>query len=434
MTYVPTFSRKTYPEMSAGRSRRCHGLLLILLLLRGDIAVVTASVENASSSLADSGEIFRSLLKDCDPGVRPDVDGPPVVVRCGFFVVSFGPFSDINMDYQLDIYLRQTWVDPRLTFRRFGDSDHVLVSAKSMEHVWKPDLFFRNGKSASFHRVTAPNKLMRIYNNGTVLYSTRITLTLACTMNLRRFPMDHQRCSVQIESYSYETNAMQLEWDGIKGVSHEEDMDLPQFRLLSKKTTKTSVVYKTGTFPGLTATFELEHLFGFFLLQTYIPTILIVILAWVSFWVNLDAVPARISLGVTTVLTMATQLSGCKESIPNVHYPKAIDIWMTMCMLFVFVSLVEFAFVNALSRDSSNKDNEGKKKKECENYETVKGSIEEKFVGPYVIESQWTITCGFSSGREAALFLERVSQICFPIAFIIFNVVYWSVYLRPYEY
>ena len=86
----------------------------------------------------------------------------------------------------------------------------------------------------------------------------------------------------------------------------------------------------------------------------------------------MDAVPARISLGVTTVLTMATQLSGCKESIPNVHYPKAIDIWMTMCMLFVFVSLVEYAFVNALSRDSSKKDNEGEKKKECENDETVK--------------------------------------------------------------
>ena len=65
----------------------------------------------------------------------------------------------------------------------------------------------------------------------------------------------------------------------------------------------------------------------------------------------MDAVPARISLGVTTVLTMATQLSGSKSSIPQVHYPKAIDIWMSMCMLFVFVSLVEYAFVNALSRE-----------------------------------------------------------------------------------
>ena len=86
----------------------------------------------------------------------------------------------------------------------------------------------------------------------------------------------------------------------------------------------------------------------------------------------MDAVPARISLGVTTVLTMATQLSGSKASIPKVHYPKAIDIWMTMCMLFVFVSLVEFAFVNALSRGSLKKENEDEKKKECEKGETVK--------------------------------------------------------------
>ena len=107
----------------------------------------------------------------------------------------------------------------------------------------------------------------------------------------------------------------------------------------------------SGTFPCLQASFDLERLYGFFILQTYVPSILIVILSWVSFWVNMDAVPARISLGVTTVLTMATQLSGSKSSIPKVSYPKAIDVWMSMCMLFVFLSLVEYAFVNALSRE-----------------------------------------------------------------------------------
>ena len=76
-------------------------------------------------------------------------------------------------DYRLDIYLRQTWVDPRLTFERVGDTENVIVSAKDIVHIWKPDLFFPNEKSASFHDVTVPNKLMRIYHNGTVLYSSR---------------------------------------------------------------------------------------------------------------------------------------------------------------------------------------------------------------------------------------------------------------------
>ena len=94
----------------------------------------------------------------------------------------------------------------------------------------------------------------------------------------------------------------------------------------------------------------------------------------------MDAVPARISLGVTTVLTMATQLSGSKASIPQVHYPKAIDVWMSMCMMFVFLSLVEYAFVNALSRESES---EKKKREKCED-EKVSFSFNTTFFSKYV--------------------------------------------------
>ena len=40
-----------------------------------------------------------------------------------------------------------------------------------------------------------------------------------------------------------------------------------------------------------------------------------------------DAVPARITLGVTTVLTMATQLSGSRGTTITVSYAKALDVW-----------------------------------------------------------------------------------------------------------
>ncbi|KAI0233032.1 Glycine receptor subunit alpha-3 [Lamellibrachia satsuma] len=206
-------------------------------------------------------------------------------------------------------------------------------------------------------------------------------------------------------------------------------MDLPQFRLASEKMVKTLEIYPTGTFSRLTARYDLERIFGFFLLQTYLPTILIVILAWVSFWINMDSAPARVGLGITTVLTMAAQLSGSKASIPKVHYSKAIDIWMAACMMFVFVALIEYAFVNALSQTQVK---EHKKKKDCKTDDIVK----KKFASHYVFEPQLKSTpmCSFSTGRETAIFIERVFRICFPVAFVVFNIVYWSVYLRPYEY
>ena len=86
------------------------------------------------------------------------------------------------------------------------------------------------------------------------------------------------------------------------------------------------------------------------MIQLYVPSALIVILSWVSFWISADAIPARISLGVLTILTMTTQSSGSSRNLPRVSYVKAVDVWMAVCLLFVFAALLEFAVVNVLSR------------------------------------------------------------------------------------
>jgi len=89
---------------------------------------------------------------------------------------------------------------------------------------------------------------------------------------------------------------------------------------------------------------------GYFLIQVYVPSILIVILSWVSFWINVDASPARVSLGLLTVLTTTTMSGGARASLPRVSYIKAIDVWMIVCLVFVFSSLIEYAIVNVLAR------------------------------------------------------------------------------------
>jgi len=92
---------------------------------------------------------------------------------------------------------------------------------------------------------------------------------------------------------------------------------------------------------------------GYFLIQVYVPSILIVILSWVSFWINVDASPARVSLGLLTVLTTTTMSGAARESLPRVSYIKAIDVWMIICLVFVFASLIEYAVVNVIARRPS---------------------------------------------------------------------------------
>lgn len=74
----------------------------------------------------------------------------------------------------------------------------------------------------------------------------------------------------------------------------------------------------SGKFTCIEVRFHLERQMGYYLIQMYIPSLLIVILSWVSFWINMDAAPARVALGITTVLTMTTQSSGSRASLPKV--------------------------------------------------------------------------------------------------------------------
>lgn len=76
--------------------------------------------------------------------------------------------------------------------------------------------------------------------------------------------------------------------------------------------------FLTGKFTCIEVKFHLERQMGYYLIQMYIPSLLIVILSWVSFWINMDAAPARVGLGITTVLTMTTQSAGSRASLPKV--------------------------------------------------------------------------------------------------------------------
>ncbi|XP_076314630.1 glutamate-gated chloride channel-like [Tachypleus tridentatus] len=254
-------------------------------------------------------------------------------------------------DYTLDIYLRQTWLDHRLNLAIFVVNHTVTMSGKDIiSRMWKPDLFFRNVKEAAFHFVTVPNMLLKISPEGVVLYSMRLTLRLSCHMNFRYNPLDTQRCHLLLGTYAQTTDQVELAWQENNPIIVEEPLHLPEFDMTGYTFGSLLHSIDTGNFSFLNTTFTLKRQNGYHMIQTYLSTFMIVMISWVSFWLNVDAVPARVTLGVTTLLTLTTVAGGIRTNLPPVSYVKAIDVWIGVCTIMVFGVLLEFTLVNYLSR------------------------------------------------------------------------------------
>ncbi|KAM6963270.1 gamma-aminobutyric acid receptor subunit beta-3 isoform 2-T2 [Aplochiton taeniatus] len=290
-------------------------------------------------------ETVDKLLKGYDIRLRPDFGGAPVAVGMSIDVASIDMVSEVNMDYTLTMYFQQYWRDKRLAYG--GIPLNLTLDNRVADQLWVPDTYFLNDKKSFVHGVTVKNRMIRLHPDGTVLYGLRITTTAACMMDLRRYPLDEQNCTLEIESYGYTTDDIEFYWKGgnsaVTGVTR---IELPQFSIVDYKLVSRNVVFSTGAYPRLSLSFKLKRNIGYFILQTYMPSILITILSWVSFWINYDASAARVALGITTVLTMTTINTHLRETLPKIPYVKAIDMYLMGCFVFVFLALLEYAFVN----------------------------------------------------------------------------------------
>ncbi|XP_044017384.1 glutamate-gated chloride channel isoform X3 [Aphidius gifuensis] len=324
---------------------------------------------------AKEKEVLDDILgeKTYDARIRPSgengTDGP-TNVHVNIYLRSISRIDDYNMEYSVQLTFREQWLDERLKFNDYGGRLKYLTLTESTR-VWMPDLFFSNEKEGHFHNIIMPNVYIRIFPNGNVLYSIRISLTLSCPMNLKLYPLDRQTCSLRMASYGWTTDDLVFVWKEGDPVQVVKNLHLPRFTLEKFLTDYCNSKTNTGEYSCLKVDLLFKREFSYYLIQIYIPCCMLVIVSWVSFWLDQSAVPARVSLGVTTLLTMATQTSGINASLPPVSYTKAIDVWTGVCLTFVFGALLEFALVNYASRSDMHRENIKKKYREIEHSSSV---------------------------------------------------------------
>ncbi|KAL6257176.1 hypothetical protein P5V15_012106 [Pogonomyrmex californicus] len=417
--------------------------------------------------------------------IRPP-PGAPVIVNFNILVVDINSINVEDMDFRVDMFVSQSWIESRLNTPQDifeEDDDYVILPPEFFDNLWQPDPYFLNSKVSEIATLSHKFSLVTLYRNKTIKYSARINAIVACQMEFQLYPMDIQICPIYIESckskmdniitrlnflillfkmanrrderkhirlfiaVSYNRKKLRLKW-GAGGVTVNPELKLLQYDIGKPAVFEESIDYmleKNGNFSRLVVFFRFERQIGHHLIQTFAPSTLVVMLSWFSFWLDLDAIPGRVALLVTSMLTLVTMFTGLKSDIPPVAYIKALDIWMAGCMMFVFAALGEFVVVKVL--DLRHVKNDSQSSTEPRSFSRLMAMVkrqsiwDDKFIHATKPKNKHTSNNLLSTlwvdpecqimqtHKTRSQKIDCYSRIVFPIIFLLFVVLYWPIIL-----
>ncbi|XP_077990653.1 glycine receptor subunit alpha-2-like [Glandiceps talaboti] len=393
-------------------------------------------------------QFLKNINSNYSKEMQPYAGEKPIEVKCSVAVSAFSSVNEKDMDYSMTFNLRKKWHDPRL---QFDSPDSVVFQSEAAEILWVPVTFFPDAKYGILHDLTDENQILEIWPDGTVVRTMRLTMTLICHMNAGSFPMDSQQCSLKLQSLAYHQTELVLVWDD-NAVTLRDSLHVPTFHVSPPilQSCESSEFHK-DEYSCLEVVFQLERSMVQTLLQIYLTSTLVVFLSWISFWINPRSEPARVTIGMTSILTLSTEITGVQNSIPGGSNASAIDVWLAICLVFVFAVLIEFAAVSyghtKLSKRRMTRDSQ---------HNTANSKVDDKKYGSdksgQVIVEMEAVTSNpqdrpstsdsyvhYRPGCcerfrnnfkvEEPADMDHCCRILFPLAFLIFNIAYWCSYL-----
>ena len=396
-----------------------------------------------------------------------------------FIIKEVSNVDDKSQSISVSMYFSVRWFEPRLminptaedwTEPKLGPDDHVNVSPETIKYLWYPDLEIYGLEKFNLHKVLKEMSGVRIIKNRTIDYELRVVVTISCQMNFNNYPLDSQECPFQVGSYfgtvKTVTCTSYFEFD------EERQRSLQYFTEIKSLSEKhRNVTLPSGDYAACGFTIFLTRMRMQNIIQVYLPTTMFVMVSWVSFLIKPEIIPGRMALLITLFLVLINIFNGVKADAPASKRLNAIDLYLVVCIFLVFAALAEYSIILYIQK-KFKKLIVGRRKKnhdKDESYDTSSIEKQKRYifeitqssvtamstdsnktpqrspshlhhVGSNDIELKDKISRDKTAEVEAhqranqyftEALCENVDMISLwvsPIIFIIFSIVYWSMY------
>ncbi|XP_045111698.1 glutamate-gated chloride channel alpha-like isoform X2 [Portunus trituberculatus] len=289
-------------------------------------------------------------------------DGGPLPVYISAKVRDIQKIDEQNMEVTIEWYLRLFWVDSGLTPpANVTEEQWQNVAPDITEYIWLPTTYIDHAKEVTKPTLLIRPESFRMKKSGLIRYSMSVTTRMSCPMDFSAYPFDNQVCYFRMESYQFTSKQVSYKWFN-PTIERSNNIRLGQFDFDFYSVQQQNTSHTTGSFPLLMVEVALKRRISYHLMNTFLPSGLFVCVSWLTFLVPADQIPGRMVLTITTLLTLVSMFAAVREESPKVSYAKAVDQWMIMCIIFVFLVLFEFTAVirmyelgrREVEKDSSN--------------------------------------------------------------------------------
>ncbi len=291
------------------------------------LLMATASVAVAAEELA---------------GTRPGVKGQPLTLYGAIFLLDVSKINGADQSFTGDVFLMLRWRDERLASN--ADGDRRL----DLDDIWNPRIQIVNQQ---FVRTTFDN-VVDVSPDGTVTFRQRYNGTFASPMDLRDFPLDRHRFEIHAVTPGYGPDEILFVpmTEGL-GDGRRVQLTVPDFEIGSFEVAATSFELTPGgrAVAGLTGTFTGSRELGYYIGKAFVSVAIIVFMSWVVFWISPENIGPRLSVAVTSMLTLIAYRFLLGQSLPPVSYLTRLDYFLLGCTLLVFAALVEVTATGAMA-------------------------------------------------------------------------------------
>ena len=369
---------------------------------------------------------------------------PPFYINFSFNIFDVQEIHDNDRTLKVDMNLGLSWKEPRLQINVTAvdeykgsniDGFKVPISINYIDYFWFPDLDIFGLSSVESLSIRKPVASLKVNGNRILRYDSRVKAVLSCEMNFDLYPFDSHECLLRLSSFSHHQDIVNCTSKFTYDHQHQRSLEY-KIKMNDLSSHQQSFTLYGNIWRACGFRIFLERDLTQFALKVYFTSTICVISTWGSFILNPTSISERMGIIVTVFIGLIFILIGIKNSSPTSTGLNAVDLFLVVCIGYVFAAWLECVCVSLLYRQRNFLANLGPScskqvRVECRN--DTSSTTDLNGLGrrePFSSSDERALKIQTLDQINPRSVIDSISLILFPVTFAIFCTSYTIIYVK----